>query len=132
MSRSHSYSHDPGHSRGSRRRGSTNLAVTEASFQGLRLNETAGTHHTASYTASGSAYPRSSSRRGGLTASYLQPGYGIGDFNPSSPSQACVDPQRVFGDYGASDTQRLGLLSPDTAGLGIQQDSSVYGGGDMR
>ena len=132
MSRSYSHSHDSGHSRGSRRRGSTNLAVTEASFQELQLNETAGTQHPASYTASGSAYPRPSSRRSELTASYPQPGYGIGDFNHSSPSQTCVDPQRVFGGYGSSDTQRLGLFSPHTAGLGTQQASSVYGGGDMR
>ncbi len=135
MSRSHSYSNEPGHSRGSRRRGSSTLAVTEASFQGLQLNETAGTQHTPSYTASNPTYPRSSSHRGELTASYLQPGYDIGDFTPAPPSETFVDPQRVFGDYRPSDAQRLGFLDPETAGLGIQQasaGSSVFPRRDMR
>ena len=134
MSRSHSYSHESGHSRGSRRRTSSTLAVTEASFQGLQLNETAGTQHTASYTASGSTYPRSSSRRGELTASYLQPDYGLGDFAQPSPSETFVDP-RVFGDYRPSDSQRLGYLGPETAGLAIQPASTgsgVYDTSDMR
>ena len=135
MSRSHSYAHDSGHSRGSRCRGPSTLAVTEASFQGLQLNETAGTQHTASYTASDPTYPRSSSRRSGLTANYLQPGYDIGGFASASPSETFIDPQRVFGDYGSSDAQRLGFLDPDTAGLGIQQasvGSSVFDRRDMR
>ena len=134
MSRSHSYSHDPGHSRGSRRRGSSTLAVTEASFQGLQLNETAGTQHTVSYTASDPTYPRSSSRRGELTATYLQPGYGLGDFTQSSPSETFVDP-RVFSDHRSPDSQRLGYLGLDTAGLSIQPastGSSVYESGDMK
>ena len=134
MSRSHSYSHRSGHSRGSRRRGSSTLAVTEASFQGLQLNETAGTQHTASYTTSAPTYPRPLERRGELTASYLQPEYGLGDFAPPSPPENFVDP-RVLGDYRSSDTQRLGFLGPETAGLGIQPastGSSVYDSGDMR
>jgi hypothetical protein len=136
MSRSHSYSHDSGHSRGSRRRGSSILAVTEASFQGLQLNETAGTHHTPSYTASDPTYPRSlSSHRGELTASYLQPGYDTGNFTPAPPSETFVDPQRVFGDYKSSDAQRLDFLDPETVGLGIQQasvGSSVFHSRNMR
>ena len=135
MSRSHSYSHESGHARGSRRRASSNLAVTEASFQGLQLNETSGTHHTASYTASDPTYPRSSSRRGDLTASYLQPGYDINDFVPVPPSETFVDPQRVFGDYRSSDAQRLGFLDPEPAGLGIQQasaENSLLNRRDMR
>lgn len=135
MSRSHSYSHESGPSRGSRRRGSSVLAVTEASFQGLHLNETAGLHHTPSYTASDPTYPRSlSSHSGGLTASYLQPGYDTGDFAPALPPETYVDPQRVFGDYRSSDAHRLNFLDPDRAGLGIQASagSSVFPRRDMR
>ena len=124
MSRSHSHSHDSGHARGSRRRATSTLAVTEASFQGLQLNETAGTHHSASYTASDPTYPRSSSRRGELTANYLQPGYELGDFVPVPPSETFVDPQRVFGDYRSSGSQRLDFLDPGPADLGLRQASA--------
>lgn len=76
MSRSHHRPSD--YSRGSSPRIDRNLSVTEASFQNLGLNETAGAQYQAgpsSYLLPDQRSRRPSYPRSGLSSGYLQPDY---------------------------------------------------------
>ena len=119
MSRSHSYS-SSNYSRGSRQQPTPNLAVTEASFQGLQLSDTSlsPSYNTSDRYSSRGTYAQSS-----LSSNYLNPGYDSTSFASTSPSGSYLGSQR-----GVSP---LGGLEQDPGSF-FDTEPSSYNRADMR
>ena len=96
MSRSHS----SGYSHNSRSRRVSNISVTEASFQGLHLNETVASPQLSAplsaYQGTAEQYRRRSPARSDPTAFYLQAGYDPSTFTRTSPSRAFTESHPAY------------------------------------
>ena len=115
------YSQASHNSRGSRSRGQSNISVTEASFQNLQLQETAGSHHTSAsstYNPQDPRYSGAAHHRGETASSYLQGGFDTSSFGPS---ETYIDPSRLTNTYTPS-SDTLDFLNPQ---------SSAYSRADM-
>ena len=136
MSRSHS----SGHSRSDRSRRASNISVTEASFQGLHLGETAGSPllsaPLSAYQGSTEQYRRRSPGRGDPIASYLQAGYDPSTLNRASPSRGFAESQPVYYTLGTANADIPAYqFDPTPTALVSEQGPSplgAYGGVDMR
>lgn len=113
------------HSRGSSPFGDRSLSVTEATFQDLHLNETAGGQHLSippSYRVERPSYPRSE-----LSASYLQSGFDPSNYSRNSSSESFINPLRASPapTFGISDSDPLNFqIDPETANFHVQPNPS--------
>ncbi|KAL9030400.1 MAG: hypothetical protein Q9196_001480 [Gyalolechia fulgens] len=111
MSRSHSYSSH--HSRGNRSYRAPNLAVTEASFQGLQLSDTT---LQPTYTTANNQYPpRGTYGPESLRPTYLAPGYDTASFTSSSPSGSYLGSQRGVSPFAALETEACDFFEPEAS-----------------
>lgn len=118
MSRSYSYSSN--HSRPSRQPQTSNLAVTEASFQSLQLSDTT---FPSSYSTSHQYSSRGAYGQGNLSTNYLTPGYEAASYVSSSPSRSYLGSQRGVSPFAP--------LEQDPSSL-FDTDPSSYNKPDMR
>ncbi|KAL8920658.1 MAG: hypothetical protein Q9208_006140 [Pyrenodesmia sp. 3 TL-2023] len=122
MSRSHSYSSNQ--ARGSRSYRSPNLAVTEASFQSLQLNDTS---LPSSYSTSNQyPLPRGSYGQESLDPNYLTPGYDTAAFASSSPTGSYLGSQRGVSPFAALETEADTYYDPEASAYN-RSDMSSYG-----
>ncbi|KAL8797694.1 MAG: hypothetical protein Q9195_000046 [Heterodermia aff. obscurata] len=112
---SRSYSHGSDHSRGSRSRGQSHLSVTEAGYQTLPLQGSAGSPQTSTYNPQDPRYPRVSHHGGETASSYLQAGFDTSSFGPSSPSETYIDPSRLTTGFTPSSSEGLDFLNPQSS-----------------
>ncbi|CAF9907083.1 MAG: hypothetical protein HETSPECPRED_007035 [Heterodermia speciosa] len=123
---SRSYSHGSDHSRGSRSRGQSHLSVTEAGYQTLPLQGSAGSHHTSTYNPQDPRYPRISHHGGETASSYLQAGFDTSSFGPSSPSETYIDPSRLTTGFTPSSSEGLDFLNPQSSTYSRTDMGSSY------
>jgi len=114
MSRSHRRPSE--YSRGSSPRLDRTLSVTEASFQNLGLNETAGAHHLSvpsAYDTPSQRHRRPSNLRSELSSNYLPPEYDTGSYyRTASPASFDLQPS-----YGTSILDEVYQLSPEPSAI---------------
>lgn len=118
MSRSHSYSSNQ--SRESRPYRTPNLAVTEASFQGLQLSDGS---LPSSYSTSNQYRSRGSYGHESLNPNYLTSGYDTTSFVPNSPAGSYLGSQRAVSPFAALETE---------PGAYYDTEASAYSKADMR
>lgn len=118
------------HSRGSSPFGDRSLSVTEATFQDLHLNETAGGQHLSippTYQVADPRYRRPSYTRSELSASYLQSGFDPSNYSRNSSSESFINPLRASPApaFGISDSDPLNFqIDPETANFHVQTNPS--------
>ncbi|KAL8989456.1 MAG: hypothetical protein Q9177_001664 [Variospora cf. flavescens] len=100
MSRSHSYSSNQ--SRESRPSRTPNLAVTEASFQGLQLRDSS---LPSSYSTSDQYRSRGSYGQDSLNPNYLTAGYDTASFASTSPTGSYLGSQRGVSPFTGLETE---------------------------
>lgn len=129
------------HSRRSSPFGDRSLSVTEATFQDLHLNETAGGQHLSippSYQVADPRHRRPSYPRSELSASYLQSGFDPSNYSRNSSSESFINPLRTSPApaFGISDPDPLSFqIDPETASFHAQpnpSDPAVLSRTDMR
>lgn len=118
------------HSRGSSPFGDRSLSLTEATFQDLHLDETAGGQHLSippSYQVADPRYRRPSYPRSELSASYLQSGFDPSNYSRNSSSESFINPLRASPApaLGISDSDPLTFqIDPETANFHVQTNPS--------
>ncbi|KAI4184449.1 MAG: hypothetical protein LQ348_004549 [Seirophora lacunosa] len=121
MSRSHSYSSNQ--SRESRPYRTPNLAVTEASFQGLQLSDGS---LPSSYSTSNQYRSRGSYGHESLNPNYLTSGYDTASFGPNSPAGSYLGSQRAVSPFTALETEPGAYYDTEASAYG-KADMSSYG-----
>ncbi|KAI4290314.1 MAG: hypothetical protein L6R35_000421 [Caloplaca aegaea] len=121
MSRSHSYSSNQ--SRESRPSRTPNLAVTEASFQGLQLRDSS---LPSSYSTSDQYRSRGSYGQDSLNPNYLTAGYDTASFASSSPTGSYLGSQRGVSPFTGLETEP-GAYYGTEASAYSRADMSSYG-----
>ncbi len=123
--------HASSHSRGSSPFGDRKLSITEATFQGLHLNESAGSQSLSipsSYPASNPTYRRPPGPQSEVSSSYLQSGYDHNGYRRDSPVRSLTNPLRASPappPFGISDPEPLNFpIGPATANFHPQPNPS--------